>query len=211
MKKITLANIILCIILYSGCTNPDVSKNSISVDNELKGTFKDMRDGKIYRWIKIGKQLWMADNLNYTASSGSWAFDDSISNSYKYGRLYNWNAALTACPDGWHLPSDAEWAELTRFLKGADTIGNILKSNDPDFWKRSKFILTNKSGFSALPGGGRYVNGSYSIAGETAYFWTTTSTSEISAICRYLSYNKYYLGRINKNKEHAFSCRCLKD
>jgi uncharacterized protein (TIGR02145 family) len=211
MKIFILANIIISIIICSGCTNSDVSKNTSSGYDNEEGTFKDLRDGKMYRWIKIGKQIWMAENLNYATHSGSWIFNDSIPNSMTFGRLYNWNAALTACPEGWHLPSDADWSKLIRFLSGYDPAGNKLKISEPKYWKRSTFIPANKSGFSALPGGGRYVNGSYSIAGETAYFWTSTSASAITAFCRYLFYNKPDVGKVNKNKEHAFSCRCIKD
>jgi uncharacterized protein (TIGR02145 family) len=211
MKNINLKNIILFLILCSGCTNPDPSKNHEASFQSMKGTFQDERDGKTYRWIKIGRQVWMAENLNYVTSSGSWAFDDSISNSLKFGRLYDWDAALTACPSGWHLPSDAEWSEMCRSLKGADTTGNLLRTNGMVHWKRSRYRPVNTSGFSALPGGARFVSGSYSMAGETAYFWTSTSTSGLTAFCRYLFYNRPDMGRISKSKEHAFSCRCLKD
>ncbi len=94
---------------------------------EDAGIFTDHRDGKCYKWIKIGSQIWMAENLNYLSSSGSWCYDDLISNCNIYGRLYDWETAMTACPIGWHLPSSEEWESLTLYLGGKKVAGGKMK------------------------------------------------------------------------------------
>jgi uncharacterized protein (TIGR02145 family) len=83
------------------------------------GQLTDKRDGKTYKTVKIGNQVWMAENLAFKPSSGNyWAYDDDNSNVAKYGYLYDWETALDVCPAGWHLPSDKEWPVLTDYLGG---------------------------------------------------------------------------------------------
>ncbi|MDR2694074.1 MAG: fibrobacter succinogenes major paralogous domain-containing protein, partial [Chitinispirillales bacterium] len=117
------------------------------------GTFTDSRDGKTYNTVKIGKQTWMAENLNYGTSSGSWCYNDRDSYCKKYGRLYEWETAKKTCPSGWHLPSRQEWEALVTYAGGYEAAGKRLKSTIG--WNDSG-SGTDDYGFSALPGGGRY-------------------------------------------------------
>jgi len=121
--------------LTSSCTKDDDD----NIDNENKeesNTFKDSRDGHVYKWVKIGTQIWMAENLAYLpavypSTSGSYsalryyvygyngsdvAIAKQQSNYATYGVLYNWQAAKEACPQGWHLPSENEWHTLENYL-----------------------------------------------------------------------------------------------
>ena len=82
----------------------------------------DTRDGKTYKTVIIGKQTWMAENLNFETTEGSKCYNDNVLNCSLYGRLYNWDAAMNACPAGWHLPNDMEWAVLEGFVGNSMTV-----------------------------------------------------------------------------------------
>jgi len=115
-------------------------------------TFTDSRDGKSYKWVQIGNQAWMAENLNYETPNSKCHGDDS---SYcdKYGRLYSYNEALGACPAGWNLPADADWNNLLSFVDGG--AGKMYKGNNY-FSKNAGKYLKAKSGWKnareAIPG-----------------------------------------------------------
>ena len=117
------------------------------------GVFTDSRDGKKYKTVKIGSQMWMAENLNYNASDSK-CYDNNPDNCAKYGSLYNWNTAKTACPKGWHLPSKAELEKLTSAVKLKAKSGWNSNGNG-----------TDNFGFSALPGGYGLSGGLFSNVG----------------------------------------------
>ncbi len=77
------------------------------------GIFEDKRDGKTYKWIRVENFIWMSDNLNYHTEEGSWCVNTDCKEG---GRYYNFQTALRACPDGWHLPSNTEWEILEKNL-----------------------------------------------------------------------------------------------
>jgi len=91
--------------------------NTIIRSPSAPTTFTDPRDGKVYRTVKIGNQVWMAENLNYDAP-GSKCYNNNPANAEKYGRLYDWETAKKVCPAGWHLPSNDEWKVLVDFVGG---------------------------------------------------------------------------------------------
>lgn len=182
--------------------------------SQESGTFTDTRDGKIYKTVKIGTQTWMAENLQYKTSGGIWAFDMDESNVEKYGRLYNWNTAKTACPSGWHLPSDDEWTMLTTYLGGDKVACGKLKEAGTTHWKTPNINASNESGFTALPGGYRFnyrFDVTFESFGSVCYFWTSTRSDASSAWSRRLSNAGIDCGRGSDGEQQGFSVRCVKD
>lgn len=169
------------------------------------GTVKD-KDGNVYRAVKIGKQIWMAENLN-VKTKDSWCYEDKESNCKKYGRLYSWSAAKKACPSGWHLPSKSEFEKLLKAVGGQPKAGKKLKSTSG--WSGSNG--TGVYAFSALPAGNRLNDGSFNYKGNNADFWSSTEYDYENAYnmsFRYLSDDAFLYSYIKRN---GFSVRCVKD
>jgi len=139
-----------------------------------KGSFTDPRDGKVYKTVKIGTQIWMAENLNYKASNSK-CYDNNEANGNKYGRLYDWAAAKTACLPGWHLPTHKELEILTEYIGGALTEGKKLKAKSG--WSDNG-NGTDEYGFAALPGGAGYSAGNFDYAGSHGYWWSDSKDDD---------------------------------
>jgi len=164
-----------------------------------KDTFTDPRDGKTYRTVKIGEQVWMAENLAFNAKGSKCYGEGAIvvkkfgeggvpvatktlsdkeiqKHCKKYGRLYKWKTAMKACPKGWHLPSNKEWEALLRFVGGDEIAGKKLKAKRG--WSKSG-NGTDEYGFSALPGGFQHPdNGFFFRAGLCGYWWSSYEFSD---------------------------------
>ena len=174
---------------------------SVSAVN-AQGSFTDTRDGKTYRTVKIGNQTWMAENLNYKTGK-SWCYDNKDGNCQKYGRLYNWNTAMKACPAGWRLPTRQDWNDLVQAAGGKDVAGTKLKS-------KSQWDGTNDYGFSALPGGYRYSLCSFYRAGRGGYWWSATEGGSGDAWYWGMDSDD---GGVNENyndKDLGFSVLCVR-
>jgi uncharacterized protein (TIGR02145 family) len=126
------------------------------------GTFTVTRDGKTYKTVKIGNQLWMAENLNYDIGNGSWCYENNSAHCSRYGRLYNWVAANRVAPMGSHLPSKSEFEILLKFLAGEDT--NMY----------GQIVSEDSSGFNALLSGSCGYKGAFGYIDSHAYFWSST-------------------------------------
>jgi uncharacterized protein (TIGR02145 family) len=147
------------------------------------------------------------------------------SNLTKYGYLYNWYAAkgiyttgtilandtLNICPSGWHVPTDAEWTTLTDELGGESVAGGMMKSKGTSYWNSPNTGATNESGFSALPGGYRYSDGSFSNIRNNAFFWSASELNSTNALNRDLNYSNSNVNRTNNAKSIGYSVRCIKD
>ncbi len=188
-----------------------LSSNGTWYYKPITGSMKDSRDGKTYKTVSIGTQVWMAQNLNYQTSN-SWCYNDSSSNGTKYGRLYTWRAAQNACPSGWHLPNDNEWTELTNYLGGESVVGKKLKSASGWDLYEGKNYGNNESGFSACPGGYfDYGDSTFKGEGKFGNWWSSTPYGNENAWLRYLYYDDGGVGRYDYNCNDGYSVRCVKD
>jgi uncharacterized protein (TIGR02145 family) len=213
-------------------------------------TMTDSRDSNVYDLVVIGGQVWMKENLAYISSevgvvgpgTGStstpycyvYGYDGTDVAAAKaniiegknyyttYGVLYNWTAANTACPTGWHLPSDAEWKQLEMALGMSSeqanntgdrgtTEGGKLKETGTDHWTPTNEGATNSSGFTALPGGSRSSNGAFYDIGNYGCWWSSTEYYSYYARYRRLGYGSSTVSRSNNANETGFSVRCLRD
>jgi len=185
---------------------------SIGLQAQTFETFTDSRDGNVYKTVKIGNQFWMAENLAYMPISGNyWAYDNNISNISVYGYLYDWNTACKVCPKGWHLPSDAEWSELSDSLGGINVAGGKFKETGTTHWNSPNTGATNETGFTALPGGYRDFYGPFAAIGESGLWWSATEFDTTVAWYRYMKFNYSNVYRGSYDKEAGFSVRCVKD
>ena len=152
----------------------------------------------------------MAENLAYKANSDCWAYNNDQSNVAKYGYLYNWKTANKVCPDGYHLPSDAEWTELTDYLGGENVAGEKLKSSSGWELCESKNYETNESGFSALPGGLRGSSLFYYV-GEIGIWWSVTPDGSSDAWSPSLNCGDAEIVRDVSRKFGGCSVRCIRN
>ena len=199
----------LCIADVGYYGNPEGSEFAETAPSvsDAGGVLKDSRDGQAYKTVKIGNQVWMAENLNYKTSD-SWCYDNKDGNCKKYGRLYTWEAAKMACPSGWHLPTYDEWQTLFKAVGGSSAAGKALKSGSG--WSGNG-NGTDTYGFSALPAGYRTGSGSFFSAGGYADFWFASQydSSDAYHVGLYGSYEFAHMG--NGSKYNGYSVRCLQD
>ena len=154
---------------------------------------------------QIGTQTWMTENLNCDAAGGV-CYDNDPTNCTKYGRLYTWEEAISACPAGWHLPDSAEWETLVGFAGYSYT---KLKAGSGWYDNGNG---TDDYEFAALPGG-RGGGGDFSDAGLKGYWWSATEDDAWNALYRYMYYNDFPdpPTRIPGIKYSQFSVRCVQD
>lgn len=199
----------------------------------------DHRDGKTYKVVKMpdGKS-WFAENLNYEIDN-SWCYNNEYNNCRKYGRLYDWATSKKACPDGWHLPSDDEWKELTDCIGGSGSSNKPAKKlkaktgwvkegvqavscskrdyNSGSGGLRSGELCNDEGGngtddysFSALPGG--YLNDKENfVNGDYVGFWWSSSEKDAkNAWQRMIDFRMDGISRSFSPKKNGGSVRCVK-
>lgn len=179
-----------------------------SGDPSTSGSYKDPRDGISYEWVRIGDQLWTAENLNFATASGS-----LCNQCNNWGRLYNFESAQKACLEGFHLPSKAEWQTLISFA-GAKPGIKLKAGFGWDPLKGTAIFGNGKDefGFGAKASGAHFALSDVALnerkfegAGQKAYFWT--AEGEVMVL-----YHDKDVAKFEKFKpEHGASLRCLKD
>jgi uncharacterized protein (TIGR02145 family) len=218
---------ILLLLLVLNCVPPPDSNN-----NDTSAVID--ADGNVYHTKKIGNQIWTVENLkttkfndntpipritddsawsNCTTPGYCWYKNDSVSYKNTNGALYNWYAVHTGklAPEGWHVPTDADWDILTAYLGGDSVAGGKLKEAGTAHWNYPNTGATNETGFSALPCGFRSNNGGFSYIGDNGYWWSATKSNPAGAYYRNIF---YYYSNIYSNvyeESCGFSVRLVKD
>jgi uncharacterized protein (TIGR02145 family) len=187
--------------------------------------------------VKIGNQVWMAENLNVSVFRNgdaipeaktveewnkagqerkpAWCYyENDPANGEKYGKLYNWyavNDSRQLAPEGWHVASDAEWQALVDYYGGQEVAAGKMKETGTEYWNSPNTGATNEHGFSALPGGHRDSKGHFFNIRHYATFWSSTNCSKVSAWKRHLSRGdvKVYIDCFNMVA--GYSVRCIRD
>lgn len=202
-------------------------------------------DGNVYKTVLIGNLWWMAENLKvthyrngdlifnkvdfkeweYDLKIGAYCYyDNDSSYAVDYGALYNWYAVYdtrSIAPDGWHVPTEAEWQQLEMYLgmtfteadneskRGYDE-GGKLKEIGVLHWNNPNIGATNESGFTARPGGYWGIINSCELIGTRAFFWTATENSNDYAWIRSVATQHPFIIRYPDSKKCYMSVRCVK-
>jgi uncharacterized protein (TIGR02145 family) len=201
----------------------------LSGDGDIPGETVTDYDGNVYATVIIGNQTWMKENLRSlhysdgTPIDSVWSYDNNENNATVWGRLYNWNAAMNGassgngnpsgiqgvCPNGWHLPSKAEFEELTNFIG----FGNAwkMKEKNPEYWNHTD-QNTNESEFSARGAGFREnIYHTFQNMKETTNFWCSTELNNNNAYNVVIYDQQGNAVFHNDVKLQGFSVRCVKD
>lgn len=180
---------------------------AISAFAQKKGTITDNRDGQIYNTVEIGSTIWMTSNLKY-AARGSWCYQSKDENCEKYGRLYDWRTAMNAnwnegsqgvCPDGWIVPTSADWIALF------------------ETYKKTKDLADGgESGLNIKFGGIKFPNDNFDFIDKSAAFWSSSKDESITT-GNYIFTWYFYQDQQNNepqqystDEKYGQSIRCIK-
>jgi len=214
MKKVTIILTLFCVATFA----------------QQKGTFKDPRDGKTYKIVKIDTQIWMAENMDYSGKNDDIGacYEKDPKNCKKYGALYTWSEAMKICPSGWHLPSEKEWQTLVNFAGGGEIAEQKLKVKGWDKYNckyttkettgRGKVIVTEHNecstdefGFSALPGGFNSSGNLFQYINGQGWWWSSSERNSNKAEFWGMGCTNESDCTITSDKSNLLSVRCLQD
>jgi len=171
----------------------------VKIYGQTTDSITDSRDRQVYRTVQIGEQTWLAENMNYV-SENSWCYDNNSSLCITYGRLYDWESAKLACPNGWRLPSKSDFETLLSNVGGSgNNAFHALRDG-------------GSSGFNAYTGGWRNNTGEFNNIESYGFWWSATefpgnvvSYLNIDNDGRNIRVYEDYEG------EWGFSVRCILD
>ena len=170
MKKI-LFLILLLAIFISSCKKDDETPQEPPAE-----TVTDA-NGNVYNTVVIGGKTWMSSNIKVNVT-GSYIYNNNSSDIDTYGRLYTWEAAKTACPSGWRLPTQADFESLSQSQGGNQVAGGKLKNAGTTYWQSPNTGGDNASGYNGMPGGYRNASdGVFFGKGQYGYYWSSTDCS----------------------------------
>ena len=215
-KKRFFPLLLIWLVIAQGCEKEKESKYPIDID------------GNQYDTVVIGTQTWLKENLkttkyrngdhiNLITDNTKWStfpigafcwYDNNADNKEIYGALYNWKAASSdlLCPYGWHVPTSAEWKELIAYLGGQHDAGGKLKETGTIHWISESEGTTNETGFTALPGGCRYLDGTFKEIKQYGNWWMSDYDNFV-----YIYYSNEYISEGSWNGNPGFSVRCVKN
>jgi uncharacterized protein (TIGR02145 family) len=221
-----IALFVAVLVISNSCSKSDDGSTTI----QKPGTITDI-DGNLYHTVTIGTQVWMVENLQTTRYNNGidipyiydsmqwsnlytpgycWYRNDAFTYKNLYGALYNWYAVATGnlAPLGWHVPTNSDWSILIDFLGGTQIAGAKMK--DTANWKKPDTGATNESGFTALPGGMRWFQGSFLGLGQCTYLWSNTQSTGYDYYVELVYNSPDAFPGPNSGKE-GFSVRCIRD
>ena len=227
-----------CFFVYSSwslCSNNVQTRTYTSYPSGCLGTPPaDSLQRACIMLITIGGQTWAPKNLDVVTyrngdpipevqaastwsnlTTGAWCYyENNTANGTTYGKLYNWyavNDPRGLAPNGYHIPTDAEWTTLTSYLGGTVTAGGKMKEAGTSHWLSPNTNATNSSGFTGLPGGCRGTTGGFGDIGASGYWWSSSVYNTSLAWYRNLYYYDGYVYSYSFYRQIGFSVRCLRD
>jgi uncharacterized protein (TIGR02145 family) len=236
-NSLIISGVIILIILIHSCkkdvdnTIKDIDDNvytSVTIGTQV-WMVENLKTTKYRNGDLIGTTTPATLDISTEATPKyQWAYEGNESNVNTYGRLYTWYAVTDSrnvCPTGWHVPTDAEWTTLTDYLTNngygyGGSGDNIAKSMAATSGWTTHGTLgnvgndqasNNSSGFTALPSGYRYFNGTFDTFGSTGFWWSSTEYPTSNAYYRFLLYVYSTVGSYVVSKLDGFSVRCLRD
>lgn len=243
MKTTTKTLLAALMLLVISCKkeNNTIQTSGIAGESATPSAITDINElGANGNTVKIGSQHWKTKNLDVryyrngdkipqekdpvkwaALTTGAWCwYNNDSAMGHIYGRLYNWyavNDPRGLAPEGWHIPSGAEWDTLSTFLGIKVRAGGKMKSTGTieagtGLWHEPNYDATNSSGFTGLPGGYRDYYGTFNNIGYYGYWWSSTEYGFAEgAKGRGLNYDNGLIYRYYYYKQNGFSVRCLRD